>query len=68
MTGEAMIERGYVKRQDEMCRSCKAPITWWLTPAAKAAPYNRVEELTVEVVSHFATCPQSAQWKGKGKP
>lgn len=65
MTGLDMMAKGYAKRQDELCRSCKAAITWWVTPLARIAPYNRVEAMTDEVVSHFATCAQAKEWRKK---
>lgn len=39
------------------CRSCRAEILWTTTPANKRAPLNR------DGTSHFATCPQAADWR-----
>lgn len=40
------------------CRSCHAAIAWFERDGTKTrAPFNP------DGVSHFATCPQAAQWR-----
>ncbi len=56
------------ERRITRCRSCRAQIVWFETPRGKRMP---VDAATVEPddqeldlsrhVSHFATCPNSAQ-------
>lgn len=56
------------ERRITRCKSCRAQIIWFRTPAGKNMP---VDADTVEPedddldlsrhVSHFATCPQSGQ-------
>lgn len=61
------------ERRITRCRSCRARIIWFQTPAGKSMP---VDADTVEVdddqldldrhVSHFATCPNAAQHRRRG--
>jgi hypothetical protein len=39
------------------CKSCQAPLWWITTKAGKAMPLNS------DGVVHWATCPQSREWK-----
>ena len=59
-----------------VCRSCKAPIVWMKTRDGKNAPADAAsvtpEDSAACVpfdpkrhINHFATCPQSKDWKGK---
>ena len=45
----------------EHCRSCGATIVWVKMTSGKFSPFN-VED-GVRTVTHFATCPQSADWR-----
>lgn len=42
------------------CRSCKAPIYWVLTVSGRRMPVNP------DGVSHFSTCPNANEHRGKG--
>lgn len=39
------------------CRSCGAPIGWWITPLKNRAPFDP------DGTSHFATCPTAGDWR-----
>lgn len=39
------------------CRSCGATVMWCWTPAGRKAPIDP------DGKSHFATCPQAADWR-----
>ena len=59
----------------EHCRSCNAEIIWMKTSKGKTAPVNadsvdeedRRDPNTIfdpkKHMNHFATCPQSKQWR-----
>jgi hypothetical protein len=62
------------------CRSCKAPIVWMLTSNGKKMPvdansviardepaFARFYEPKAGHISHFATCPQSKEWRQNEK-
>lgn len=63
--------------QASECRSCKATVYWIVTPSGKRmpvdcevdggySPFKGVPgdgEQDGSGVSHFATCPQAAQWR-----
>lgn len=56
------------ERRITRCRSCRAQIIWFKTPAGKNMPVDadtvepEDEELDLERhVSHFRTCPQADQ-------
>lgn len=40
------------------CRSCLADVWWVTTPAGRRMPVNPATD-----DSHFATCPQSDNWR-----
>ncbi|MFP4298669.1 MAG: hypothetical protein ACLFT0_12515 [Spirulinaceae cyanobacterium] len=44
------------------CKSCGAEIMWAKTQAGKFIPLDLADH-----VPHWATCPDSKNWKGKGK-
>ena len=56
------------------CRSCGDEIVWMVTPNGKKIPVDAetVSDREAEVfdretmTTHFQTCPQSKQWRGKG--
>jgi hypothetical protein len=55
------------------CRSCGAEVVFVTNPkTGKSPPYNPTE-VTVDGkthkagASHFATCPQAPDWRGKAK-
>jgi hypothetical protein len=59
------------------CRSCGAPIEWAQTAGGARVPFDPpvvrvpglddcaelVEVDMTKTISHFATCPQAAQWR-----
>ena len=63
------------------CRSCGAHLEWATTAAGKDLPFNAPIVLlprllsdddhahvdTTRTVAHFATCPQAARWRHKGR-
>lgn len=62
-------------------RSCGAEMEWWISPSQRPCPYDAMPEPDSPVMSHFATCPDGAEFKrkkaraaqmkfvhGKGKP
>lgn len=55
------LPEGYAFSSIGECRSCHAPIAWTTTPNGKAAP------LDPDGHSHFATCPQAADWTARQK-
>jgi len=54
------IPLGWRADNQSKCRSCGAEIMWCITPGEKRAPLNR------DGTSHFATCPQAADWRQGG--
>lgn len=42
------------------CRSCGSPVVWIMTATGRRMPVNPDTR-----ESHFATCPQSAEWRRK---
>ncbi len=65
-------------RDDGQCSSCGALIYWVQTPAGARMPLDRGRETRVCYVdgqwrtlgaykSHFATCPNAAQHRGKAR-
>ncbi len=67
-----MMRAGYhLSATDRRCKSCDAPIEWWITTNGKSMPFNAPatdHPDTEEAVVHWATCPQAKQHKGTGKP
>ena len=55
------VPEGYQPDNVGACRSCGAEILWALTPRGRKAPLNR------DGTSHFATCPQSLDWRKGGR-
>jgi hypothetical protein len=51
----ATIPDGYEVSDLGMCRSCRAPILWLLTPKGHRMPWS------LAGVSHFADCPTAAE-------
>ena len=51
------IPIGWTPDNEGRCRSCGTEVLWCLTPAGKKAPIDR------DGKSHFATCPDAAQWR-----
>lgn len=56
------------------CQSCGAVIIWMRTKAGKTIPVDFTEDIKEPLqydpklhVSHFATCPQGKEWKGKSR-
>lgn len=61
----------------EQCRSCKKPVVWVVTKNGKSMPVDaesatederklfgiRPEHDPKRHISHFATCPQSKDWR-----
>lgn len=68
---------GFVYDNDAMCRGCRAPIEWWITPKGKKMPMSVVEIkdeskvfpqpiLRVIRVPHWGTCPNAEDFR-RGK-
>jgi hypothetical protein len=55
--GDAVKRAG----KEGRCRSCSAVIYWVETASGKKLPMDP------DGVTHFATCPQSKSWSGKGR-
>jgi hypothetical protein len=55
-----------VMQTDALCRSCGAAIIWVKTPKNRNMPIIEPEE-GMPAETHFADCPQSKKWSGKGK-
>jgi len=58
------------ERRIVRCRSCRARIIWFETDAGKKMPVDadtvEPDDFELDIsrhVSHFATCPQSNQWR-----
>jgi hypothetical protein len=58
------------ERRITRCKSCRAMIIWFETPAGKRMPVDADsvepddQELDLDKhVSHFATCKQADQWR-----
>lgn len=53
----------------EACRSCHASIVWAKTKTGHAVPLDlghvKRENGYTELLTHFATCPQSKAWRKK---
>ena len=43
------------------CRSCFSKVVWVRLESGKTPPFD------ADGASHFSTCPQAADWKGKSK-
>ncbi|MGO9641497.1 MAG: hypothetical protein ACLP1Y_09370 [Candidatus Acidiferrales bacterium] len=55
---------GYRFKYSRACRRCGAMIEFWLTPARKWAPLERLKESAYnERGSHFATCPFADEFR-----
>jgi hypothetical protein len=65
-----METSGYKYLNNSTCRSCNAPIEWWLTMNGKKVPYNMpdpaaLDPLWAKAVAHFATCPNAGEHRNK---
>jgi len=56
---DVVVPEGYTFSAMGSCRSCGARIAWTTSPAGRPAP------LDPDGVSHFATCPQASDWRGR---
>lgn len=45
------------------CKGCGAAIEWWYTPEGGRMPLDIMLEATTPVTSHFATCPNAAEFR-----
>ena len=55
---------GYRLRYTRKCRRCKAVLEFWLTPAGKWTPLERLEnEPEHRRVSHWSTCPFADEFR-----
>lgn len=50
----------------KQCKGCAAAIYFGFTPAGKRCPFDVVDGQPTRT-SHFRTCPQVAQFSGRGK-
>jgi hypothetical protein len=59
-TKNEMLRAGYKFLNKGACRSCKAPIEWWLTTNKRKIPYDPLPESdSATVTPHWATCPKA---------
>jgi hypothetical protein len=54
-----MPKHGYELIGVKPCRGCGQLIAWWTTTAGKRSPHD------LDGTSHFATCPEAAQFRRK---
>lgn len=59
MPDQEQPKPGYTQGQPGTCRGCGAAIYWWMTPAGKRSPHDQ------DGTSHFATCPEAPQFRGR---
>jgi hypothetical protein len=59
-----MLRAGYKKTGDGICKGCGAPIEWWKTTNGKSIPMNPAKDEHTPTEAHFATCPNSKDFKG----
>ena len=64
---EIVSDRGNIFRVTEdseaECRSCGEPIIWCVTKSGKKMPVDVPNEIGQPTTSHFATCPDSKDWR-----
>jgi hypothetical protein len=58
----AMPGPDWIRKNESRCRSCGAPIIWWITPAGRRSPHDP------DGTSHFATCPHAERHRQESKP
>lgn len=51
----------WIRKDEGRCRSCGAPIVWWVTPSGKLSPHDP------DGTSHFATCPHADHHRQKAQ-
>lgn len=55
-----MLRAGYKFLASSKCKSCSAPIEWWLTSNGKKIPYDPLPASEYDQTTpHWATCPNA---------
>lgn len=69
-----MDHAGFEFKSPGQCKSCKAPIEWWLTTTKKWMPFNlpvnsRGSDAYKDerAICHFITCPDAKEHRSKAK-
>lgn len=62
-TMDEMNAAGYKFDNHATCRGCGDDIEWWLSPKGSKVPMNPMDKGTSPAVSHFATCPNSSDFR-----
>jgi hypothetical protein len=64
-TRAELVAQGYIFQSRGQCsgRTCGATMEWWLSPAKRSCPYDAMPADDSPVMSHFATCPDGAEFK-----
>lgn len=52
-----------VAGQPALCKSCEAVILWVTTPRGSRMPVDLPDDDSTTTTSHFATCPDAAEWR-----
>lgn len=65
-TRDELVYRGYKFLNVGTCRGCHAQIEWYETPIGKKIPMDYMQEGTSPAKAHWATCPNSQDFR-KGK-
>jgi hypothetical protein len=60
---EEMWAQGYQFAGHGECAGCHDQIEWWRTPQGRHIPMNRMCESTSPAIAHWATCPESGQFR-----
>lgn len=61
-TVREFVDHGYYFDNKDICKSCKQPIGWVVTPKGKRMPLN-IDTLE----SHFATRPDAKKFRNRKK-
>jgi hypothetical protein len=68
-TTNEMRAEGWQYDNDSVCRGCKAPIEWWISPKGRKTPINVVPPEDVLFSNeerrelHFSSCPERDWFK-----
>lgn len=63
-----MIKQKYKPAPMAECRGCGALIEFWITPAGKNMPMDRMEKDDSPAITHFATCPKRDTFRKGARP
>jgi hypothetical protein len=61
-------QAGYKRGVRATCSGCLQPIEWWSTPNGARMPMDPMDGPEAKATSHFAVCPQAAQFRKQRRP